>query len=107
MSFVMLTSEDDGLDLGPTLDVLHFFQRIARLSPDMEFGYLHGIPHHVPDVFSARDMALISNQARSFLEHYASEITEFDRAVLERLASAAPICSWGHRLLDRLSALRR
>jgi hypothetical protein len=95
MSFVMHTSDHEAIELGPTLGVLQFFQRIARISPDEEFGYLHGIPHHIPEEFARDDLRQTGDQARRFLDAHADEVTDFDRAVLAKLVTHSPDTSGG------------
>lgn len=89
MSFILWTSEDDGIDLGNPFDVLTAWKELETLmgGPSEEYDALLGVPLTNEELISDEEVKLIMKQAKAALTAFGSEASDHLRWSLEQLAA--------------------
>ena len=87
MSFILWTGEEDGIELGPTLEVFQAFREYAKLEPD-GYGSLYGVAMTDQEVVSREYLERVRAEAREFLAEHANHLSDQARNVLATLVAA-------------------
>ena len=84
VSFVIWTCEDDGIELGPSLEVLAAFKEMASLEPG---GYeaLYGVVHTDQQTVSPEYLKQVRVEAKEFLSQHGDRLSSEATATLEAL----------------------
>lgn len=91
MTFVLWISEDDGIDLGPTPELLAAFREMAQAADGDEYGQLWYVPQTADETMPADYIAAASAQAADLLVAAGDRLGGHARWVLERLAAAGAL----------------
>lgn len=89
MSAILWTSDEDGIDLGPSMAMLAVFKELAQTAKE-EYPALYGVPHAANvEVCNPEYAKSVAKDAKTFLVRYGGELSQHAVWVLQQLTGEA------------------
>lgn len=90
--YILWTSNDDGIELGTTMDVFAAFADMGRCAPgeDDRFGHLFGLACGDGEDYDEQRLRVVAREGAAYLDRHGDKVHPETRRILELIAAASP-----------------